>query len=194
MHSPARPFRGVMSFFPFQNSPTPIREPSSKILEVRVATLYVEFSAPAVFSEGRTVLVNTLSYHSFDLDYKNWDDLQGGSRIETAKGIEYSLTLVRQLSERWNLTTVVTPGLHSDFQADISNDDFNVASAIIFGRQTSRNFSLGFGAAYSFKFGEAFPLPILTLQWTNGSSYKMDLLLPAHAELWYLPIRNWNSD
>ena len=186
---PGPSFSGSYEFFPFSKLTDPDPGTFEQDLEVRVATFYAEFSVPAVLSEGRTVLVNTFSYHSFDLDYKNWDDLQGGSRIENTKGIEYSLIMVRQLSEKWNLTTVVTPGLHSDFQADISNDDFNVASAIIFGRKNSQNFSLGFGAAYSFKFGEAFPLPLLTLQWSNGSSSRMDLLLPVHAELWYLPSR-----
>ena len=186
---PSPSISGSYEFFPFSKLTDPDPGTFEQDLEVRVATFYTEFSAPAVFSEGRTVLVNTLSYHSFDLDYKNWDDLQGGSKIENAKGIEYSLTLVRQFSEKWNLTAVVTPGLHSDFNDGISNDDFNVSSAVIFGRQISQNFSLGFGAAYSFKFGEAFPIPLLTLQWTSGSSSRVDLLLPVQAELWYLPSR-----
>lgn len=46
---------------------------------------------------------------------------------------------------------------------------------------------MGFGVAYSFKFGEGYPLPFLTLMWTNGSNARLDLFLPAHAELWYMP-------
>ena len=82
---------------------------------------------------------------------------------------------------------MVTPGLHSDFEGDISNDDFNVASAAIFDHRRSQHLSFGFGAAYSFKYGEAFPIPLLTLMWTNGSNARVDLFLPVHAELWYLP-------
>jgi hypothetical protein len=187
---PVPSFSAGYDFFPFSKLTDPDPGTFEQNLEVRVATLSAEFSAPFIYSEGRTVLVNTLSYHRFDLDYKNWDDRQGGNRIENTHGIEYSLTLVRQFSEKWNLTAVATPGIHSDFQGDISNDAFNVSAAVIFGRQYSENFSLGFGAAYSFKYGEAFPIPLLTLQWSNGSSARVDLLLPVQAEFWYLPSQN----
>ena len=158
-------------------------------LEIRIGTLHAEFTAPFIFAEGKTVLVNTLSYHRFDLDYTNWDDQQGGRRIENAQDLEYSLALVRQLSQRWNVTTVVTPGIHTDFEDKLSYDDFNLQGAVLFGRQHSENLSYGFGVTYSLKYGQGMPLPLATLQWTNGSNWRADLFLPVHAELWYLPSR-----
>ncbi len=189
---PGPSFSVSYDVFPFSKLADPDPQPVNgqrnftQDLEIRVATFSVNLSAPMVLSGGKTVLVNQLSYHRFDLDYNNWDNQQGGNRIENVQGAEYGFTLVRQLSRKWNLTAVVTPGFHSDFQDDLSYDDFNFQSAVIFGRRYSENFSLGFGFAYSLKFGQPLPLPFLTLQWTDGSSSRVDLLLPAYAEFWYL--------
>ncbi len=175
-------------YFPFSDLDNPTAGTFEEDLEVRVATLSAELTlAPMVFAEGRTVVVNTISYHRFDLDYRNWDYTAGGDPIENAHGIEYTFVLVRQLSEKWNLTAVVTPGLHTDFEAGLSSDDFNVETALILGRQYSERFTLGFGLAYSFKYGQGYPLPFLSVAWTNGSSARIDMLLPVRAEFWYLP-------
>jgi len=174
-------------FFPWSTLADPTPGTFEEGLEVKIATLYAEASpAPFVFAEGRTVLVNTLSYHRFDMDYANWNDAQGGNRIENTQSIEYTLVLVRQLSEAWNLTAVVTPGLHSDFKADLSYDDFNLQGALVFGRQHSKGLSYGLGAAYTLKYGEPLPMPILVLQWMANPRWKADLFLPMHAELWYV--------
>ena len=89
---PGPSFSASYEFFPFSKLTDPDPGTFEQNLEVRIATFYAEFAVPFVYSEGRTVLVNTLSYRRFDLDYKNWDNLQGGSRIENTHGIEYSLT------------------------------------------------------------------------------------------------------
>jgi hypothetical protein len=49
---------------------------------------------------------------------------------------------------------------------------------------------MGFGAVYSSKYGEAFPLPMFSLMWTNGSNARVDLFLPIRGEFWYLPSQN----
>ena len=175
-------------FFPASNLSTPDVGTFEENLEVTVATFSADFSLPAaVFSEGETVLLATFSYHRFDLDYTNWDDLQGGNRIDNAQGLEFELVVVRQLSERWNMIAVATPGIHSDLRGDRTSDEFILEAALIFAHQKSENLSLGFGAAYSFLYGEGLPIPLLSLQWTNGSSSRVDLLLPATAEFWYRP-------
>jgi hypothetical protein len=189
--SPAQPqptLSLAYDYFPFSKLDNPTSGTFEEDLEIRVATFSTELTlAPMVFAQGKTVLVNTFSYHRFDLDYKNWDDPSGDDPIENAQGVEYTVVLVRQLSERWNLTTVVTPGLHSDFKGGLSSNDFNVSSALILGRQHSERLTLGFGLAFSFKYGEGYPLPFLSVAWNNGSNARVDMLLPVHAEFWYLP-------
>ena len=189
LHAQPKPsFTAGYEYFPFSNLKDPDLNTFERDLEVRVSTFYGEFSlAPIIRSQGRTVIVNTLSYHRFDLDYRNWDNQQGGNRIENTQGIEYTFVLVRQLSEKWNMTVVATPGVHSDLVEKLSMDDFNVQGAVIFGRLHSGTLTYGFGAAYTLKYGEPFPLPFVTLQWNKAPNWRADLLLPVHAELWYLP-------
>lgn len=181
-------FSVAYDFFPASNLSDPELGTFEENLKIRIGTFYADFSfAPAVFSEGKTIFVGSLSYHRFDLDYENWVDEQGGTKVENAQGVEFTAVLIRQISERWNLTTVVTPGLHSDFGGDRTSDEFNVDAAVIFGVQKSERLNLGFGVAYSFKYGEGIPIPLLSLEWDNGSRLRADLLLPARAELWYKP-------
>ena len=175
-------------FFPSSKLSDPDIGTFEEDLSIRVATFSAEFSlAPVMYTSGKTILVNTLAFHRFDLDYENWSDVQGGNRIDNAQGIEYSFTVVRQLSEKWSLTAMVNPGLYSDFQGDLSRNDFNLSSAFIFGRQYSEHFSLGFGLAYTLKYGSAIPIPFVTMNWTNGSNMRVELFLPIMAEFWYLP-------
>ena len=185
---PGPSFTAGYEYFPFSKLKEPDPGTFERDLEVRISTIYGEFSlAPIVRSQGKTVIVNTLSYHRFDLDYRNWDDQQGGNRIENTQGIEYTFVLVRQLSEKWNMTMVATPGIHSDLVEKLSYDDFNLQGAVIFGRRHSETFTYGIGAAYTLRYGEPFPLPFVALQWNKAPNWKADVLLPVHAELWYLP-------
>jgi hypothetical protein len=181
-------FSIAYDYFPASNLSDPEIGTFEENLKVRVGTFYADVSfTPVAFSQGKTVFVGSLSYHRFDLDYENWVDEDGGTKVEDAQGVEFTAVLIRQLSERWNLTTVVTPGLHSDFRGDRTTDEFNVDVAAILGVQKSERLDLGFGMAYSFKYGEGIPIPLLSLQWDNGSRLRADLLLPARAELWYEP-------
>ena len=159
-------------------------------LEIQIGVFHAEFSAPIIFGEGATVIVHTLSYDRLQLTYRNWDDVQGGSRIEEAHGLEYTFMVIHQLSDTWNIIAVGTPGLHSDFKGNLSADDFSASSAVIFSKQLSPSFSYGIGAAYSFNFGQAYPIPLVALNYDSGSKVRLDFLLPAHAEFWYLPSSN----
>jgi hypothetical protein len=185
---PGPSFSMSYEFFPTSELADPDPGTFEESLGIRVATFSAEFSlAPVMYADGKTILVNTLSFHRFDLDYDNWDDVVGGNRIENTQGIEYTLMVIRQLSEKWSLTAMINPGLYSDFQGDLSPNDFNLSSAFIFGRQYSENFSLGFGLAYTLKYGSAIPIPFVTMNWTNGSNLRVELFLPMMAELWYMP-------
>ena len=102
-------FSVAYDYFPASNLSDPELGTFEENLKVRVGTVYADVAfSPVVFSEGKTIFVGSLSYHQFDLDYENWLDEQGGTKIENAHGVEFTAVLIRQLSERWNLTTVVS--------------------------------------------------------------------------------------
>lgn len=78
------------------------------------------------------------------------------------------------------------PGMASDLHGKISRDDFNLQAAAIAIRHFSPKLSIGFGAAYSTQFGEGYPLPVLALEWNNGSNMKLSAVVPTNIEFWYL--------
>jgi hypothetical protein len=153
-------------------------------LKIRIATLKLKASYPQALSK-ETFLMHEISYDRFDMDYEKWDALQGGARIDHAHAIKYNLMIMHQWSEKWSLLAFITPGLASDFKSKLSSDDVSIEAAIVFIRKYSEQFSLGFGAAFSRQFGEPFPLPVLAIEWNNGSNLRASAIIPASLELWY---------
>lgn len=174
-------------YFPSRHLADPTPGTFTEDLEVRLRAFNLDISYPLLFSEGRTMLANGIAYERIDLDYSNWDEAEGGTdRVELIHGIEYTLLLTHEFSKKWSVLSFVAPGIASDFEGDLSSDDFVIQVAGVLIRRFNENFSLGFGAAYSTIYGEPFPLPVLALEWTNGSNLKANAIVPANFELWYL--------
>ncbi len=187
---PGPSFSVSYDFFPYQK----FDDPDSAALEgveVQVTALNLEASYPLVFSQGRTVLVNQIFYQLREIDYRNWGaELGEEPHLKRLHAVKYTLTLRHVLSQKWYLLTLTTPGLASDFEADITGDDFTYEAAVVFVRQFSERWALGFGAAYSNQFGEPLPLPVLAFEWNNGSNLRANGIVPVNLEFWYLPRPN----
>jgi len=78
------------------------------------------------------------------------------------------------------MIAIVTPGMASDFEADISDDDFTFGAVFGFIRQMKKNFQLGFGIAYMPDFGEPLPLPFLYMDWKIGSKLTAVGIVPTN--------------
>jgi len=183
---PGPSFSASYDFFPYMKLSDPDTSGGAAFLkdgEIRVATLNLRASYPLVFSQGRTVLINEIAYQRFDLDFQKWQE--GATRPEHVYAVEYNLMVQHVLSKKWTLLGFLTPGLASDFKADISSDDFTIQAVLVFIRQYSQKLSIGYGAAYANTFGEPFPLPILALEWNNGKNMKLSTILPVSSEFWY---------
>lgn len=142
------------------------------------------FTYPLVFAEGRTVLVNDFTYQLIEFKYR--DFRHALSRLQSAA---YTLMLQRRLSQKWSGWILGTISLASDLKAEVSGDDFNAQTAIIFIRHFSERFSLGAGAAYSTQFGDAALIPILAFDWNNGSNLLAKAIIPVSFEFWYRPCK-----
>ena len=188
VHSqPGPSFSVSYSYFPHEEFDDPEVE-LLKDVEVGITRLNFSASFPQVFSQGRTVLVHEISYRRDEIDYKNWGaELGEEPDMKHLHAIQYTLTLRHGLSQKWYMLAMVTPGLASDFEADISSDDLTSETAVVFVRQFSERWSLGFGAAISNQFGEPLPLPVLAYEWSNGSNLRANGILPGTLEFWYLP-------
>jgi len=183
---PGPSFSVSYDFFPYENFDNPDTAALDDA-EVQVTALNLAASYPFVFSQGRTVLVNELSYQRREFEYKNWAAELEKPDVKLAHAVRYTLTLRRVLSPKWYTLALATPGLASDFEGDISGDDFTYEAAVVFVRQFSQRWSLGFGAALTNQFGETLPFPLLVFEWNNGSNLKASGIIPTSLELWYLP-------
>ena len=184
---PSSSFSMTYDVFPYQHFADPKidGQPAAELTDsqIRSNAVTVRASFPWVFSEGRTVLINEIFYQRREFSYKSFPD--GDPAINDIHDVNYTLMLQHDLSQRWTMLTIVTPGLASDFEADLSRDDFTFEVAAIFIRQFSEQFSFGFGAAYSTQFGEPIPLPVLAFDWNIGTNLRWNTILPVSSEFWY---------
>lgn len=148
--------------------------------EVRLFRIRTTFAYPVVFSQGKSLLLNELSYQHIGFDYHKTTSL-----LERLHSISYTLTVLHQVSDKWLLMATGTSSLASDLEVEVSMDDFSFETAIVFSRGFSPGFSAGLGVAYSTQFGSAVPVPLLSLDWNNGGKWSANALLPSSLEIWY---------
>jgi hypothetical protein len=176
-------------FYPYNHLSNPAAGTAEEDLEIQVATLNVNLSAPPlVYSEGRTVISNSILYQSFDLDWKNWENLmEAEHKIEHTYAIEYTLNVTHVLSEKWSLMAMLIPGLATDFKPELSRYDFTYQTVLVFIRKHSDRLSLGYGLAYNNQFGMPFPVPVFACEWNNGRNMRFSAIVPVGIEYWYAP-------
>lgn len=167
--------------FPYVKLTDPIKEAPE--LEIQTSSWSVGAAFPLAFAKGKVLVLNYINYKRTDFSYRNFPP--AGTEIEQAKSIEYTFFMIDSLSQKWKLVAVVTPGLASDFKADLSNDDFTFAAVFGFIRRMGRNFQLGFGLAYTPDFGEPLPLPFLYIDWKISSNLNANGIIPTNISLVY---------
>ena len=107
--------------------------------------------------------------------------------VERVHAISYTLFLIQTLSDKWQLVAVVTPGLASDFEGDLSTDDVSFTAVLGVKHTFSERFALGGGLAYERSFGEPLPLPFVLVEWAIAPRLALNALLPINATLRYSP-------
>jgi len=156
-------------------------------LQIRIATLRVKAGYGFVLAKDKTVLINEITFDRFDMDYKNWNKIQAGTKAQPAHvyAVKYNLMLQHLISQKWSMLAFITPGLASDFRTTVSKDDLSFETAIVFVRNLKPTLAIGLGLAYSRQFGEPIPLPVLALKWNNGKNMKASMILPVTFDFWY---------
>lgn len=168
-------------YLPSQNLATPAAGQNNA--KIASKTLSVSLAFPVALKNGRTILVNEVSYQRRDFSYKGFAG--GNPVISDIHDLNYTLSVQHGFSEKWALLASVTPGLASDFNAYLSVGDFNFQAVTAFIRTRSPRFSYGFGAVYSTQFGQPIPIPVIALNWNNGGKIRWDTILPVSSEFWY---------
>ena len=107
----------------------PFAEPETGIFEEDVElqdqTFGVQLSFPLSFAEGKTLLLNHLTYQRVAFDFRDWDDVQGGEQNDRGESLSYTAFFLQQLSEKWQFAVAVTPGLALEVEEDESLPDLS---------------------------------------------------------------------
>ncbi len=183
---PGPTFTAGYELHPYSRLADPDTDAASTFLdtgEIRIGTLTLKAAYPITFGQGQTVLVNELSYRRLDLDYRGFP--AAAANPENMQAIEYTATITHGLSDRWTLMGIVKPGIASDFEGSIGQDDLTLQAVAVFIRAYSERLQVGYGAAWANTFGQPFPLPILAINWNNGARLRVSTILPANLEIWY---------
>jgi len=180
-------------FFPYSDLANPDKEPINgnrnfeQDLHIRIATLRLKAGYGFTLTKDKTFLTNEFIFDRFDLDYKNWNEDQAGTKAQPAHvyALKYNLMFKHFFSQKWYILAFVTPGLASDFRTAVSWDDVSFESAIVFVRNFNPKFAAGIGLAYSRQFGEPLPIPVIALEWNNGKNMKSSIIFPVSFDFWY---------
>lgn len=170
-------------YYPFQN----LDDPDNAVptdATVRLTAMNLSASYPVTFSNGKTVLLNELSYRLSQLDYESWPAQQEPD-IELLHFYRYDLTIKHELSPRWSMLGIVSPTVSSDFEEALSSDDFRIQIVAVLIPKLTDRFSLGLGVVYSTMFAKPLTLPIVAMKWNNAAKLRAQVILPTNAELWY---------
>ena len=168
---------------PYQTIDEPIEMQDGSFVDdaqVRLTKFQVSFAYPMMFSEGRTIVLNEISYQRIGFNYRKTESI-----LERLHGVRYTLTLIHRCSAGWSILAMAKPSLASDFEVDLSSEDISFQTAVIVNRHLSEKFTLGIGAAYSTQFGTGVPMPLVSLEWNNGNRCSASAILPSNLEVWY---------
>jgi hypothetical protein len=168
-------------YFPSVELLDPI--PSAEDLEIETSSWSLGVVFPLVFSKGKIVVLNQINYKRTDFSYRNFP--VGGTDIDQIQELEYTLFMIDSLSKKWKMVTVVIPGLASDFEGEVSSEDFTFGAVFGFIRQMSKSFGLGLGLAYMPDFGEPLPLPFIYIDWKIASKLTVNGILPTNMIIVY---------
>jgi hypothetical protein len=149
-------------------------------------TLKVDASYPLVFAKGKTMIINTVTYQYSVYDFDDWGFVLADiGDTEQFHSVSYTLSFIQQLSQNWQLITIVTPGMASDFEDDVSGNDFTFKGNLIFMHKFNEAFSLGPGLVYSLRDKPIFPVPFIRFEWIIRSNIIVQGIVPDNVLVLY---------
>lgn len=159
--------------------------PGAEDLKLQVSEWNLGIVVPDWINDRNTI-THEFKYSQLNIDYLDLSvDL--GILVTTTHKVEYAFTWEKTLSKKWNLLTIVNPGLASEFKSDLSVNDLILTMACIGIRKYTERLSIGYGVGFSPDFGTHFPLPVFAMRWNNGKNMKIEAILPVNFSFAYRP-------
>jgi hypothetical protein len=142
----------------------------------------IEFglAIPIVFAQGRTVIVNALSYEGLTFNYLEDPQVQA-LRPDALHDIRYVLAFSFSPTESRQWNVLLRPGIVSDYE-EIESDDFTVESTVIHTWSVGDHAAIGTGIGYLSHLGKPLPMPVLKYRWAD-KQFDFELFLPVRGSI-----------
>ncbi|MFC1549895.1 DUF6268 family outer membrane beta-barrel protein [Candidatus Neomarinimicrobiota bacterium] len=167
--------------FPYAKLVEPIT--GAPDLEIQATSLSLGAALPFGFAEGKVIVMNQFNYKRTEFNYHNLPD--DDNDIEKIHSISYTAFMIDSLSHKWKMVAITTPGLASDFEGDLTIDDFTFGAVFGFIKRINEKLDLGFGLAYMPDFGEPYPMPFVYTDWKINPKMNVSGILPSDLTLLY---------
>lgn len=114
------------------------------------------------------------------LDMKN--NYNGNLTSRNFRSFSWGFGLLEKMKKDWTFIGFITPILASDFQNDISHNDFIIETSTLFYKRSNKHFEYGFGFTYSSRFGKHNVIPLISTIYKKNS-WGLYMILPSYISI-----------
>ncbi|MGK0447444.1 MAG: hypothetical protein ACJA2M_001218 [Polaribacter sp.] len=123
---------------------------------------------PYRFKNKKTVIINNFGFALVDIKGENVPTLSSNQHKEILYALTYGVSLIHKLNEKWNLMVNLKPALASDFEKNISADDFLFQGGLIAVKKVNQHFKIGGGITSNMRFGKPTLMPVISVNYQKG--------------------------
>ncbi|HEY8401898.1 MAG TPA: DUF6268 family outer membrane beta-barrel protein, partial [Cytophagaceae bacterium] len=144
-----------------------------------------------VYNRPHLKVITGIEYYYEEFKFKNQSDLEydfyNNLDKKHLKAIGLNVNVLKPLNEVHYIITRVNVDLNGDYNADdLPTSDFlNYSVSGLFGWKTCPTKTIGFGLAYSYKFGDLALYPAFLYFNTFNKHFGLEALFPAYVKLRY---------
>ena len=142
---------------------------------IGLKTASVKINIPSKLKRGG-VLINSILFSSNTIDYGS-NNFFNTATIENFQTLKYSLGFLNKINDEWKFKAQISPTLSSNFESDITFDDFFINGSFVFIR-ANKGSKLRLGLAYNSRFGMSTPIPVLSYSKKVSNTFSYTLGMP----------------
>lgn len=139
---------------------------------------------PYKLKNKKTIIINGLGYGRVEIKGSDLPYLNYNVNRENLNAVYYQLVIAHKLNTDWRLIVGLKPTLASDFNKNLSFEDFVFQGMGFALKQVNERFSIGVGVAYTMRFGEPFAVPLLPINYKKGK-HNIKAMLPVKSSYNY---------
>jgi len=147
---------------------------------------------PIKLVPDRLMLVNGLGFFHTNSLLSGLDDASGVEDTANLFSVTWQIIGLGRINEKWALAAFVIPGLHSNFQDELSGRDFLVQYMGLVAWTPREGLSLGLGGGYTSVFGIPRYFPLVQVG-AEGERWRVSALAPTSGEVFYEVVNDATS-